>query len=140
MLGEGVPVNASVWEYAWESDTVGFQQIRAVAENAQGETATSALVRILIAPEEDPGYAEKCKIIPNPNGGTFILELTKPLVADSNIHVVSMHGQLLSTEVMSKDEMIKEFDLSELGAGMYGLLIDGEGANQGCSQIKFIKF
>jgi len=140
LLGEGVPGNPSVWEYTWKSDTIGYQQIRAVAVNSQGETATSALVKILIAPEEGPGSEVTCKIIPNPNHGTFVLELASPLEADSNIHVFSMYGQRLATELMNKDEITKEFDFSGLGAGAYGLVFDGAGADQGCSQVKFIKF
>jgi hypothetical protein len=125
-LGRGTQVAPSVWQITWEPATGGYQNLRAVAYNTQGESATSARVIIRVKwPLHDgdsvPDNDELCKIIPNPNNGLFSLELQEPLKESSDIHIISMLGQVVAVERMDRDEIIKEMDLSALPPGFYNI-------------------
>lgn len=132
MLGSGVQIAPSLWQFTWESDEIGYQELRAIAMDAQNQTATSSIVRVFIHWPLDTddtleGKEELGKIIPNPNDGLFSLELREPLKENSDIHIFSMSGQLVAVERMAKDEITKEVDVSTLPPGFYNVSLASEG-------------
>lgn len=138
-LGRGTQVAPSVWQITWEPATGGYQNLRAVAYNTQGESATSARVIIRVNwPLHDgdsvPDNDELCKIIPNPNNGLFSLELQEPLKESSDIHIISMLGQVVAVERMDRDEIIKEMDLSALPPGFYNIRFETGDNMSPCKQ------
>ena len=138
-LGDGNHDKASEWQFAWESDITGNLGIRAVAINSKGESATSSVVNIFIYPEGGPEESENnCKIVPNPNNGTFVLELVEPLTAPSKIHIISMEGRLIAVETMVQNEITKAFDLSSLGAGYYGIVFNSGENIHICNPMKLL--
>ncbi len=126
-LGNGEQVSPGLWQFSWESDKLGYQDLRAVAFNSQGETATSSIrrVRVVWPQNGNDSFADdqQCKIIPNPNHGFFLLELNEPLKEDSTIQIISMMGQVVAIERMTQDEISKEMDLSSLPPGVYNIFL-----------------
>jgi len=131
LLGTGEQIGEDLWQITWESDVVGYQELRAEASNGQ-ETATSSILRIRILwavhGNDTLSDDQQCMIIPNPNDGFFLLELNEPLIESSDIHIISITGQLLAVERMAQDEIIKEVDVSHLPPGMYSIHL-GKGNN-----------
>ena len=139
LLGSGEQTSPSVWEFTWESNEVGFFEIRAAAFNSEGVSATSSLVGIYIYPVVGPEENGVCTIVPNPHNGTFVLELMEPLQTTSNIHIISMDGRLVAIDTMYENEFVKAFDLSHLGAGYYSIVFDNTNASQPCGTTNMIK-
>jgi hypothetical protein len=141
IIGQGTQVSDNVWEISWESDEIGFQELRAEAIGHGGEVATSNILRIQVMWQDIDTATEyhnenSCKIMPNPNDGFFSLELQEPLKESSDIQVFSMSGKLVAIERMDQDEMIKQMDVSALPPGIYNIQL-GQGKN--ASGIKMVK-
>jgi len=131
LLGTGLQLSNTLWEFSWEPEAVGTRALRAVARSSQGETATSSLVRIQIKHPlgtaiRTSKHKEMVTIVPNPNGGIFRMELEEPLEVHGEIHIISMMGRTVAIEEMARNEKVKEFDLSSLSPGLYSIrLIHG---------------
>jgi hypothetical protein len=117
-LGQGEAVNDSTFRLSWNIDTVGVQDLRAVAYNNNGDSATSASLTLIIHPFLEEGL--KWKIFPNPNWGSFNLLLKDPLPSDSDINIYGTDGRLYAKREMKKNDLYKHFDdLSFLAPGYY---------------------
>ncbi|MEA3461562.1 MAG: hypothetical protein U9R49_06765, partial [Bacteroidota bacterium] len=139
LLGQGEQVAPSIWEYEWESDTMGYHGLVVRAKNTEDESAISSLVNVLIYPYKDHGDDSFCQIIPNPNNGVFILQLEEPVNTTSKIHIVSMEGKLQAIETLSPNEIIKVFDLHQLETGAYGIVWQSENGYKPCDLLSIIK-
>ena len=60
-------------------------------------------------------------IFPNPNNGTFTLEVFNVENEDVYVNIYNIHGQKVSSYTFSNvsGELSKEFDISEYGTGVY---------------------
>ncbi len=128
MLGNGEQHYPSIWQYTWESDVLGYQDLRVVARDSQGETATSSIsrIRIIYPLYDSPSLSDgdnMGKIIPNPNDGFFFLKLKEPLKESCDIHIISMTGQVMAVERMEQHEIRKQVDVSALPPGLYNILL-----------------
>lgn len=142
-LGSGEQIGSSLWEFTWESDALGYQDLRAVAFSSQGETATSSILKIRIlwpaGDSLDLADDNVCKIVPNPNDGFFFLGLQEPLTESYDIHIISMTGQLMAVERMEQDEMIKDMDISALPPGIYKIhMVNGENPPPCTNNLKIV--
>ena len=146
LLGTGEQVAPSIWQFAWECDTHGFQDLRAVAFNSQNETATSSILKIQVRwPLHDipsPSNGEDlCKIIPNPNDGLFSLEFQEPLKKSLDIQVISISGQLMAVERILQDEIMKQMDLSDFPPGLYTIHFgDGNYPSSNMNSLKMVRY
>ena len=129
LLGRGELLAPGLWQFSWDSDVNGVQELRAEAYGSQGQLATSSILKInilwllnnarVLSDDDYPG-----KIVPNPNDGFFSLELKEPLKENCNIHIISMTGQIVTVERMEQDALRKEMDLSSLPPGLYSVYLE----------------
>lgn len=136
ILGSGNEISPSRWEYTWDNDTIGTFLLSASGINSQGSTAHSSMITVFIYPEIEPGT---CNILPNPNNGIFSLELDEPLKTSTNVGIVSMDGRFVLMETMKQNEIVKYFDLSHLGSGIYNIILEDDQGFNPCVPLKMIK-
>jgi hypothetical protein len=139
LLGQGQQVAPSVWEFEWESDTIGYHGLVVTARNTENESSISSLRNILIYPYNDAGEEDLCQIIPNPNNGLFVLQLYEPLDTNSQIHIVSLEGKVQAVESLRANEIIKIFDLAHLATGSYGIVLQTENGYKPCELVSIIR-
>ncbi len=136
-LGMGQKTGVSEWKFSWNCDTLGFQNLRAVAFNDKGDSAISSRINIVILPDPETDH---CKINPTLNNGAFWLELKDLLEMDSEIQITSIEGRPVATLEMLKGDFKKKFDLTYLAAGTYIVIFRNNIGYQPCGSLKFIKF
>lgn len=125
LLGKGEKIASSIWQFIWESDIVGNQNLRAVAINDNGMTITSNLVTIIIKhpTSSDTSFYNEFTLYPNPNSGEFTLFLEEGLEESSKINVLGMDGRIYhSGTTIEEGEKSKVFSFqSTLAPGVYVL-------------------
>lgn len=64
-------------------------------------------------------------VYPNPNSGVFTLEINSSSDIDGNVHLMSIDGKLIYTEMISGNGLItKSINISDLADGIYYLRIE----------------
>lgn len=67
---------------------------------------------------------DSVKIYPNPNSGQFVLDFVNPVNNDnSEIIITDLTGRQVYKGPVSREELTKQFDLSEIKSGMYIVMI-----------------
>ena len=66
---------------------------------------------------------DSIKLYPNPNSGSFKIELKSPLKNDVNITIANSTGEAVYKGTMLKEDDAKQFELTYLAPGHYLLII-----------------
>jgi hypothetical protein len=67
---------------------------------------------------EDAEGEMNISLYPNPNSGTFTVEVNGPN-ADFNLEIININGQLVRSEQINADKFTKRYDLSHMAKGVY---------------------
>lgn len=117
------------------SDT-GTYEITAKATDNLNAVAFSDPVTIYVNKNSDP--TELINLFPNPNNGSFTIDLLNTLPGERNsVSVINPSGQVLYRSFISNEEYQKHFDLNDLKSGQYILIITG---NKIVYTKKFVKY
>lgn len=108
------------------------------AGNTCGSNNTCDTVNITVVGIEEPAFGQSLELYPNPTNGQVFVKLQLPEALDLRVSIVDLLGR----EVRSYEELNvsgtyqREFNLSNLGKGIYMLRIESE---QGSLVRKIIK-
>ncbi len=115
------------YSFTWKDVEAGSYHITAVATDNMNASTTSSVIDIQVEAGiiYDPN-AEIFNLYPNPNNGHFTIEFIDPMQIDnSRVTILSSGGQAVYTGTISREEILKEFDLSYLKPGIYVIMLTG---------------
>jgi uncharacterized repeat protein (TIGR02059 family) len=120
-----VELTSPPYSYTWKDVKAGTYSITAIATDNLDATTTSLPI------EFDVGttikYDADSKIInlyPNPNDGHFSIEFINPLQNEkSEIIITDLAGKQVYNGLVSKEETLKQIDLSYIKSGIYILML-----------------
>jgi uncharacterized repeat protein (TIGR02059 family) len=117
-------VTTAPYIYVWEDADTGTYIITAIATDNLGATSTSSEVELSVLQFNDAN-PEIINLYPNPNDGHFAIDIYSGLPEQNNrIAIVSLSGKTIVSNIIMKQESYMEFDLSNLTAGTYVLLVN----------------
>ncbi len=100
LLGSGEPMESSEWQITWRWNTTGSHDLRAVAFNNQGDSATSSVINVLVKNNEDPSIE-----ITSPSNNS---EFTAPANITITINAKDADGSVSKVEFFNQDVKIGE--------------------------------
>jgi len=80
-----------------------------------------------ISKTTDIVFASNLKLSPNPNTGTFTIELPKSAAAEMTLRIVGLTGQLVREQPTRSDSRIQTVQAGDLPAGLYFLQVVADG-------------
>jgi uncharacterized repeat protein (TIGR02059 family) len=120
-----VELTSAPYTYTWKDVAAGSYFITAVATDNLNATTTSLPVEFEVGTTIK--YDADSKIInlyPNPNDGHFSIGFINPLQNErSEILITDLAGKQVYNGYVSKEETIKQIDLSYIKSGIYILMI-----------------
>lgn len=123
-IGEITPPEDSL---IWNNASAGYSSLYAVATDNDGASTVSARIYIKIVPSEYTYNAkENILLYPNPNNGIFKIVLNSPLETNSVITITSSTGSIICSNIMTREELSKDFNLSLIKPGIYILSLAGD--------------
>ena len=108
------------YNYTWTGMNAGTYIITAVATDNLNATSSSS-INVRVNPE-----AAIFVLYPNPNDGRFSINFVNPSVKKKSVTIFNYSGELVYTEMLSKDETYKDFDLQYIDPGFYILMVSDE--------------
>jgi hypothetical protein len=123
-----ITANGTSAQVAWSTGFTGTAQISLYAANDCGDGPVSGSYNVDVYSSqglEDKDAISEVKVFPNPNDGTFILEMNINKDQIFTIKILSNQGKIILQEKTNAGQGIlrKDFNLSSLPAGNYTLLI-----------------
>jgi hypothetical protein len=110
----------------WNENFVGMAYIYVKAINdcniVRSDSLEVEVVRIITGLDQMLSNAS-VEILPNPNNGQFVLELSG-IMGETSIEVINSNGalvQILETNMLSKEKHSVNFELSDYSSGIYYL-------------------
>jgi parallel beta-helix repeat protein len=120
-----VELTSAPYTYTWKDVAAGSYFITAIATDNLNATTTSLPVEFEVGTTIK--YDADSKIInlyPNPNDGHFSIGFINPLQNErSEILITDLAGKQVYNGYVSKEETIKQIDLSYIKSGIYILMI-----------------
>ncbi len=122
---ELVELTSIPYLYSLKDADTGSYSIKAVAYDNQNASAASSVIEFTVVPATVyDANSEILNLYPNPNDGHFSIEFKDPVQSDrSNIVITDLAGKQIYNGLLSKEETIKQIDLSYIKAGIYLLII-----------------
>jgi len=112
----------------------GTYEIKAVTTDNMNATGISPAV---IIHANLSNLTDVINLYPNPNDGRFKTSMeSAPLGEENMIDVLTLHGKTVYKDILFRDEITKEYDLSFLNSGVYIIMISN---NKIVYTKKFIK-
>lgn len=108
--------------------TYGFR-VKTVCYTEGTISPNSSIYYFTTAPLRAGEFAKEIKMYPNPNNGTFKLQLNGYANSDIDVYVVNTMGQVVYTNNLAITDLsfVEEINLNGIASGMYQLkVIDGE--------------
>jgi uncharacterized repeat protein (TIGR02059 family) len=120
-----VDMTDAPYSFVWKDVAAGSYIITAIAIDNKNDTAFSAPVQFTVGiPVKYDPSGEYINIYPNPNDGHFTVDFVNPIQNDNSEIVISdLTGKQVFRGFVSKEELSKHFDLSEIKSGIYVLMI-----------------
>jgi uncharacterized repeat protein (TIGR02059 family) len=120
-----IELTSAPYTYTWKDVSAGTYSITAVATDNLNATATSLPIEFSIGTTiKYDANSEIIKLYPNPNDGHFSIEFINPLQNEKNELVITdLAGKQVYNGPVSKEETIKQIDLSYVKSGIYILMI-----------------
>jgi hypothetical protein len=120
-----VELTSAPYTYTWKDVAVGSYSITAIATDNLNDTTISAPIEFVVGSRvKYDANSDIVKLYPNPNDGHFSIELLTPLLNEkSEIVITDMAGKQVYNGPLSKEETLKQFDLSGSKSGVYVMLI-----------------
>jgi len=120
-----VELTSAPYTYTWKDVVAGSYSITAIATDNLNDTTVSTPIEFVVgAKVKYDANSDIVKLYPNPNDGHFSIELLIPLLNEkSEIVITDMAGKQVYNGPISKEETLKQFDLSGSKSGVYVMLI-----------------
>jgi uncharacterized repeat protein (TIGR02059 family) len=120
-----VELTTEPYTYIWKVVVPGTYTITAIATDNLNDTTKSSPVEFEIAANvKYDANSEIVKLYPNPNSGHFSVEFLNPLKNDNcKIVITDMAGKQVYNGPVLKEEILKQFDLTDSRSGVYVMLI-----------------
>jgi uncharacterized repeat protein (TIGR02059 family) len=120
-----VELTSAPYTYIWKDVTAGNYSITAVATDNLNDTTLSSPVEFVVgAITKYDGNSDVVKLFPNPNNGHFSIEFINPLQSEKNeIIITDMAGKQVYDGSVLKEDIAKQFDLSNSKSGLYVMMI-----------------
>ena len=108
--------------------------VRNVLNSNQGGTETFTVVHLdnlcldgTLVPVNDPGMKRRFRIFPNPNPGTFSVELPEAATPNMAFRVIGVTGQMVKEQSAQAGGSLQTVQVGDLPAGLYFLQVVSEG-------------
>jgi hypothetical protein len=120
-----VELTAAPYIYTWKDVAAGSYSITAVATDNLNASTTSLPLEFEVGTViKYDANSDIITLYPNPNDGHFSIEFINPLQNDkSNIVITDLAGKEVYNGFVSKEETLKQFDLSYIKSGIYMMMI-----------------
>jgi hypothetical protein len=120
-----VELTSTPYTYTWKDVAAGKYSITAVATDNLNDTTISSPVEFEIGSIVKYDLnSEIVKLYPNPNNGHFSIEFINPLQNDkSEIIITDLAGKQVYNGPVSKEETLKQIDVSGSRSGIYVMMI-----------------
>ncbi len=120
-----VELTSAPYTYTWKDVAAGSYSITAIATDNLNDTTISTPIEFVVGSRvKYDANSDIVKLYPNPNDGHFSIELLTPLLNEkSEIVITDMAGKQVYNGPLSKEETLKQFDLSGSKSGVYVMLI-----------------
>jgi uncharacterized repeat protein (TIGR02059 family) len=120
-----VELTSSPYTYTWKDVAAGSYTITAVATDNMNDTTASDPVEFVIGANiKYDANSEIVRLYPNPNNGHFSIEFINPLQdGKSDIIITDCAGKQVYHGPVLKEEILKQFDLSDSKSGLYVMMI-----------------
>jgi len=120
-----VELTSAPYTYIWKNVAEGSYSITAIAtDNLNGTTFSSPVEFVVGTNIKYDANSEIIKLYPNPNDGHFSIEFIIPLPnKKSEIMITDLAGKQVYNGPVSKEETLKQFDLSNSKDGIYIMMI-----------------
>ncbi len=120
-----VELTSAPYIYTWKDVPAGTYTITAVATDNMNDSTISSPVEFVVGNtvKFDPN-SKIFNLYPNPNDGHFSIEFVNPLQSDRNEIIISdLTGKKVYDGFIMKEDVMKQFDISNIRSGMYVILI-----------------
>jgi parallel beta-helix repeat protein len=113
------------YSFTLKNVKTGTYSITAIATDNLNATTTSSPIEFVVGPNiKYDANSEIIKLYPNPNDGHFSIEFINPLQNEkSEILITDLAGKQVYNGSASKEDSIKQIDLSYIKSGIYILII-----------------
>jgi uncharacterized repeat protein (TIGR02059 family) len=120
-----VEMTSAPYTYTWKDVPAGIYTITAVATDNMNDTTISSPVEFIVGnPVRYDPKSEIFNLYPNPNDGHFSIEFVNPLQSERNEIIISdLTGKQVYNGFILKEDILKQFDISNIRSGMYVMLI-----------------
>jgi uncharacterized repeat protein (TIGR02059 family) len=120
-----VELTSSPYTYTWKDVLAGTYTITAIATDNMNDTTISSPVDFVVGNtvKYDP-KSDIFNLYPNPNDGHFSIEFVNPFQSERNEIIISdLTGKQVYSGFITKEDIMKQFDISNIRSGMYVMLI-----------------
>jgi lysophospholipase L1-like esterase len=120
-----IELTSAPYTYTWKDVAAGNYSITAVATDNLNATTTSLPLEFEVGTTiKYDANSDIIKLYPNPNDGHFSIEFINPLQNEkSEILITDLAGKMVYSGPVSKEETIKQIDLSNSKPGIYIMMI-----------------
>jgi hypothetical protein len=122
-----IEFTSAPYTYTWKDVPSGNYSITAIATDKSNNTTASAPVEFAVGNSmmnNTSTNSDLISLFPNPNNGQFSIEFSNPLQNErSEIIITDLNGKQVYNDFVSKEEIVKQFDLSYINKGMYVVMV-----------------
>jgi hypothetical protein len=120
-----VELTSAPYTYIWKDVPAGTYIITAIATDNLNETTVSEPVEFQVGSKvKFDANSDIINLYPNPNDGHFSIEFINPLQNEkSQIIITDLAGKQVFNGPVTKEEILKQFDLSYAKSGIYVMMI-----------------
>ncbi|HZY25619.1 MAG TPA: T9SS type A sorting domain-containing protein, partial [Bacteroidales bacterium] len=122
-----IELTSAPYTCTWKEVPPGNYSITAIATDNSNNTTASAPVEFAVGSPVKNNASTNSDLIslfPNPNNGQFSIEFNIPLQNErSEIIITDLNGKQVYSTFISREEIVKQFDLSSINKGMYVLMV-----------------
>lgn len=111
--------------------TNGEYTVTLIATNSCGVDSIKQIITVGPSGIKNQSSQLKALVLPNPNNGSFVVQLKNPLVGAGSLQVINASGQIVHSTLVNAGSTQIPMHL-QLPAGVYSVIIDG-------SQQRFIE-
>jgi hypothetical protein len=123
--GKLFEVTLAPYTFTWKDVKAGTYSITAIATDNLNATTTSLPIEFEVGTTiKYDANSEIINLYPNPNDGHFSIEFINPLQKErSEIVITDLAGKQVYNGPITKEELLKQFDLSNIKSGIYIMMI-----------------
>lgn len=120
-----VELTSAPYIYTWKDVVAGTYTITAMATDNLNDTTISSPIEFVVgAIAKYDANSDIINLYPNPNNGHFSIDFINPLKNEkSEIIITDLSGKQVYNGPVLKEELSKQFDLSDIKSGMYVMII-----------------